>query len=276
MKKKGILLAAVVMFGVVGLVQAQEGELHGTIDMTYQSKYVWRGFDVYGDKSAIQPSIDLDLFGTGFGFSTMAHRANSSEYEDFERWDYTLYYQNNLCEGEAYQTNYRLSWVHYNFPDGAVRDYDLDEIHAFLSWPKICPAGVVPSYVLVKLWPTSSGSKVGSKAVNPMGMRTRGTASGWAHIFMLDYGWTIPGLSPDVPEQVLNLHSEFIYNDGVGPGGQNVDQDWSNMVLGISTDFDLGNSLTFTPGVFHQITMDDSVNDDKDETWVSLCMRYTF
>lgn len=179
MKKKGILLAAVVMFGVAGLVQAQEGELHGTIDMTYQSKYVWRGFDVYGDKGAIQPSIDLDLFGTGFGLNVMVHRANSSGYEDFERWDYNLYYHNCIFEEESYATLYRIGWVHYNYPDGAVRDYDLDEIHTIFSWPKICPAGVVPSYCLVKLWPTSSGSKVGSKAMNPMGMRTRGTASGW-------------------------------------------------------------------------------------------------
>lgn len=276
MKKKGILLAAVVMFGVAGLVQAQQGELHGTIDMTYQSKYVWRGFDVYGDKSAIQPSIDLDLFGTGFGLNVMGHRANSDKYEDFERWDYNLYYQNSLFEEETYATNYRIGWVHYNYPDGAMRDYDLDEIHTIFSWPKICPAGVVPSYCLVKLWPTSSGSKVGSKAMNPMGMRTRGTASGWAHIFMLDYGWTIPGLCPDTPEQVLNLHTEMVYNDGVGPGGQNVDHDWTNITFGISTDFDLGNNLTFTPGVHHQVTMDDSANDDKDETWVTLSMRYTF
>lgn len=276
MKKKGILLAAVVLLGTTGLVQAQQGELHGTIDVTYLSKYVWRGFDVYGDKSAIQPSIDLDLFGTGFGFSTMMHRANSDKYEDFERWDYTLYYQNSLFEEETYATNYRIGWVHYNYPDGAVRDYDLDEIHTIFSWPKICPAGVVPSYVLVKLWPTSSGSKVGSKAMNPMGMRTRGTASGWAHIFMLDYGWTVADLMPEIPEQVLNLHAEFIYNDGVGPGGQNVDQDWSNAVFGISTDFDLGNNLTFTPGVYHQVTMDDSINDDKDETWVTLSMTYKF
>jgi hypothetical protein len=272
MKKKGILLAVVILLGTVGFVQAQEGEsaLHGTIDVTYLSKYVWRGFDIYGDKSAIRPSIDLDLFGTGFGVSVAAHRANSSGFEDGERWDYALYYQNSLFEEETYATNYRLSWIHYNFPDSAMRDYDLDEIQAFLSWPKICPAGVVPSYVLVKLWPTSSGSKVGSRS--PFG----GTASGWAHIFMLDYPWTVENLLPEIPEQVFNIHSEFVYNDGVGPGGQNVDQDWSNMVVGISTDFDLGNSLTFTPGVYHQVTMDDSVNDDKDETWVSLGMRYTF
>ena len=279
MKKKGILLVTVMLLSAWGIVQAQEGELHGVIDVTYLSKYVWRGFDIYGDKSAIQPSVDLDLYGTGFGVSVMGHRANSSEYENGERWDYSLYYHNSLFDDEVYATNYRLSWVYYNYPDQprkgtmAAPNAALQEINAVLSWPKILPIkGLVPSYVLVKLWPSKSGSFSGAKS--PMG----GTASGWAHIFMLDYALPVQTESflPGTTEQVLNLHTELIYNDGVGPAGQNVDHDWSNMVFGVSTDFDLGNDLTFTPGLYHQVTLDDSVNDDKDETWVSLSMKYKF
>ena len=75
--KKVILIAAVCLFAAAGLAQAEVGELHGVIDLTFQSKYIWRGFDVYGDKSAIQPSNDLDLFGSGFGLNITGHRANS-------------------------------------------------------------------------------------------------------------------------------------------------------------------------------------------------------
>jgi hypothetical protein len=278
MRKKGILVLAVILFSMGGLVQAEEGKLSGTIDVTYLSKYVWRGFDIYGDKSAIQPSIDLDLYGTGLGFSVMGHRANSDGFENGERWDYTLYYQNGLFADEAYATNYRIGWVYYNYPDQprrgtmAAPNADLQELHTILSWPNVCPAGIIPSYCLVKLWPARSGSFSGSKS--PMG----GTASGWAHIFMLDYPWKVntEGLLPGISEQVINLHTELIYNDGVGPAGQNVDQDWSNIVFGASTEFDLGNNLAFTPGIYHQITFDDSVNGDKDETWVSLGMKYRF
>lgn len=273
MNKKGILLIVVILLSTAGLVEVQGGELRGVVDVTYLSKYVWRGFDIYGDKSAIQPSIDLDLYQTGFGSSIMAHRANSSGFENGERWDYTLYYQNSLFDDELYATNYRLGWVNYNFPDSDRQDYDLQEIHAIFSWPKILSIErLVPSYVLVKLWPSSSDSLVGARS--PFG----GTASGWAHIFMLDYGLPVrtEGLLPGTTEQMINLHSEFVYNDGVHPGGGNVDQDWSNAVFGISTDFDLGNNFAFTPGVYHQITFDDSVNDDKDETWVSLSVKYKF
>lgn len=271
--KKGILLAVVVLLGTAGFVQAQEGELHGVIDVTYLSKYVWRGFDIYGDKSAIQPSIDLDLYGTGFGINLMGHRANSDKYENGERWDYTLYYANSLYEGEDYETLYRLGYVYYNYPDNSshtTKSIDLQELQAVLTWPKICPMGVVPSYVLVKLWPSNSNTAVGSASTST------GTASGWAHIFMLGYDLAVPGLLPETPEQILHLHAEAIYNDGVGPNGANVDQDWSNAVFGVSTDFDLGNNLTLTPGAWHQVTMDKSVNADKDETWIGLSMKYEF
>ena len=83
-----ILVTVVFLLAVGSFAQAQDSELHGSVDLTYQSKYIWRGFDVYGDKSAIQPSLDLDLFGTGLGFNVMGHRANSSGYEAAERWDY--------------------------------------------------------------------------------------------------------------------------------------------------------------------------------------------
>ena len=271
MRKEGILLAAAILFSAVGFAQAQNGDLHGVIDLTYQSKYVWRGFDIYNDKSAIQPSIDLDLFGTGLGVRVEGHRANSSGHENSERWDYTLYYQNILCPDEACAIQYRLGWVYYNYPDMSSGTADLQEIHAVMSMPKILPMeGLVPSYVLVKLWPSESGSMVGSKSP------PCGTASGFAHIFMLDYSMPIQGLLPDTPEQNLHLHSEFVFNDGVGPNGANVDHDWSNAVFGVSTNFDLAENLVLTPGVYHQITMDKSVNPDKDETWLAMSMAYKF
>ena len=279
MKKQGILLAAVFLFCAMGFAQAQESELHGSVDLTFQSKYLWRGFDIYNDTSAIQPSLDLDLFGTGLGINVMGHRANSSGYENAERWDYTLYYQNGLFQEEDYALMYRLGWVYYNFPQINASDADLQEIHTVLSLPKAIPGGIVPSYVLVKLWPSYSGSLVASNldlSARPPQPNSKGTASGWAHIFMLDYPLTVGGILPDTPEQVLNLHAEVVYNDGVGPGGQDVDHDWSNAVFGISTGFDLSEGLVLTPGVYHQVTMDDSVNDDKSETWVTLSMTYNF
>jgi hypothetical protein len=273
MKKQWILLAVVVLFCAIGFARAQgqkqDAELHGSVDFTYQSKYIWRGFDLYGDKSAMQPSLDLDMFGTGFGMNIMGHRANSSGFERAERWDYTLYYQNMLFPDDALATMYRVGWVYYNYPQGHNQDADLQEMHAVLSLPKAIPCGLVPSYVLVKLWPNSSSSLIGAP-------KSDGTASGWAHIFMLDYPLTVGGILPDTPEQVFNLHTEIVYNDGVHPGGPDVDHDWSNIVFGVSTGINLADELVLTPGVYHQVTMENTVNDDKDETWVTMSLTYKF
>jgi hypothetical protein len=268
--KQKVLFAAIVLLAATALVQAQD-ELHGSIDVTYQSKYVWRGFDIYGDKSAIQPSLNLDLYGTGFGIGVTGHRANSDKYENGERWDYSVNYRNALFGGESYLTQYMIGWVSYNYPDHSRKFADIQEAFAALSWPEILPVeGLVPTYVLVKLWPTGSSTVVGS------GSPSTGTASGFAHIFMLDYGLSIEDLIPDMPEQILKLHSEVVFNDGVGPGGQNIDHDWSNVVFGVATDFDLAENVVLTPAVYYQVTMDKSVNTDQDELWCTLGMKYSF
>lgn len=282
--KKSVLAGIVVLFAVGGVLQAQDGELHGVVDMTYQSKYLWRGIDVYGDKSAFQPSLMLDLFGTGFGLSVEGHRANSSGFETTERWDFTLFYKNAICPDEDFITQYLIGWRYFYFPDapldlppalaGMSGEIDLQELHLVLSWPKILPVeGLVPTYVLVKLWPAESKSFVGSQNIPGL---TAGTASGFAHIFMLDYGFPIQGLNPATPEQIVRLHSEVVFNDGVDPRGIGVDHDWSNAVFGISTDFELAENVNLTPGVYYQVTMDKSINDDKDETWFTLGLSYKF
>jgi hypothetical protein len=275
MKQVVLSLAVVLLMVTAGIAQTWEGDwlglqgdLHGMFELSYQSKYIWRGIDVYNDKSAVQAYFDLDLYGSGLGLSVAAHRANSSGWEAFERWDYTLYYQNVLFAEEPYATNYRVGWVYYNFPEHNAKDFDIQEMHGILSWPNILPVkGLRPSYVAVKLWPSKHGSVVEQWS--------SGTASGWAHILMLDYSFPIPGLMPEIPEQMVNLHSELVYNDGVHPAGFNVDQDWSNAVIGASTDFDLGYNVTFTPAVYYQASMDTSINTE-DETWVTLSVRYTF
>jgi hypothetical protein len=38
----------------------------------------------------------------------------------------------------------------------------------------------------------------------------------------------------------------------------------------------MGGNISLTPGVYHQITMDKSINDDKDETWAMLSATYKF
>ncbi len=260
--KKVILLTAVILLSATTFAQAQDGELTGTVDVTYMSQYIWRGYNMWGNQSTIQPSIDLDLYGTGLGLNVIWKRANTSGFEVEEELDFTLSYSNTLYEYETYATNYTVGWMYYNFPDGPWVPQgpciDLQEFFATLSWPEICPEGVVPSYTVIKLWNNEEYSPVNAY-------------SGFLHVLGLSYDLPMEGLLPDTPEQILNLSVATVYNDGV----LGADHDWSHAVLGVSTGFDLGNDCTLTPGVYYQSSWDNSVNPS-DEFWATVGVSYAF
>jgi hypothetical protein len=261
--KKVILLTAVVLLSATTFAQAQE-ELTGTVDVTYLSQYIWYGFRMYDNQSAIQPSIDLDLYDTGLGLNVLWSRANTSGYESEEELRYTLTYNNSLYEYETYATDYQVGWTYYDFPNTASDRSDLQEAYATLSWPEICPEGVVPSYTILKMWASKEYSYADE-------------ISGWLHILGVDYDLPVEGLLPDTPEQILHLSAAMVYNDGaVGIGaGSSADRDWSHAVFGVTTDFDLGNDCTLRPGLYYQSSMEDTVNPS-DEFWATVGVSYAF
>ena len=277
--KKGILLTAVILLSTAGFVQAQEGELSGTLDVTYLSAYLWRGFEVYPGahgEGVIRPSIDLDLYGTGFGLNVLWTRANSAavdahgggySFENQERIELTLSYSSSYFEYETYATDYTIGWMYYEFPDMPSDNSDMQEIFASFSWPEICPEGVIPSYTIIGLWKSESGHPGSMPSVKT------NDVSGAMHIFGLSYDLPVEDLLPDLPEQILHLSLAMVYNAGALRA--NVDHEWSHAVLGVSTDFDLGNDVTLTPGVYYQSSWEDTVNGS-DEIWCSLSVSYPF
>ncbi len=281
--KKRILLAAVILLSTVGFAQAQEGELSGTIDVTYRSAYTWYGIDkmvgAHGE-GATETTLDLDLYGTGLGLSTKWIVANTSSVRSGdslvnaeELW-LTLSYGSSCYEYETYATNYTIGWTYYDFPDMSSSFSDTQEISVSLSWPEISPEGIVPSYTILRMWKSESGRPSSPTAARRL---PQSDISGWIHIAGLGYDMPIEDLIPDLPEQILHLSAALVYNEGAGATG--VDHDLSHFVLGVSTDFDLGNNLTLTPGVYHQRVLEKSIRDinqDKDLTWVSVGLKYAF
>lgn len=281
---KRVVFAAVLLVAATAMGQDWEGDLqdgtesevaplHVMVGATWDSKYIWRGFDMYDDKSATHLLVDLNLFETGFGVSAVGHRANSSGFEEQERWDGTVYYQSGLWAGEPYAMNFRFGFVHYLFPelnDGESRD--MQEGQVVLAWPNLLPIqGLQPSYAAIKMWPADSGSQLPD------------SASGWMHIFMLDYGFSVPAVVPGMSDHVITLHSEVVYNGGVSVTQRfpNPDHDVTHAVFGASTDlaFGEGGNIVLTPAVYYQITMESSISEDGDkdnELWVSLGLKYSF
>jgi len=284
MKEKAILMSVAVFLSVAGLVQAQPGELHGVIDLTYQSRFIWRGFDWYArNHSAIVPSADIDFYGTGFGANITWARAVGSGFENKEWIVYNPYYRNSCWQDTPHQMDYRVGWKYFNHPDGPLRhschprDLDFQEFFADFSWPGACPGGFVPHYECAVIWPDKGGRR--ADGCPRSYFRQYG---GWFHTFGIRKDWAVPGFLPETPEQTIHTSLDIVYNDGAGPtpisGRNNADHDWSHAVFGVSTDFLLSEShsrLILTPGIYYQSSWDDSVNTS-DEYWVTLSLKYEF
>ena len=248
-------------------------EPHAMVGVTWESQYIWRGFDLFRDEGAVHAMADLNLFDSGFGVSAVGHQSISDAFGELQRWDGTFYYQNVLASGEPLATNFRLGYVYYYYPKtnfGLTQD--LMEGHVVLSWPNLLPIqGLQPSYAFAYTWPGRKNDW--AQSANPTYDED---VKGMYHILMLDYAFTVPGLIT-LDDQVVKLHSELVWNDGQSPLGTKVVSGFSDAVIGASTDFVFGadRNIVLTPAVYYQFSFEDTVNEEN-EFWASVSLKFAF
>ncbi len=256
--KKEIFFIAIIILSAVNHAQSQEEQLGVTFDLTYLSKWLSKGVEAYGSHGALFKTVDLDFWGSGFGTKVTHRNAFGSGYVDQQRFDYRPYYKGSLFEDTPYTMNYNLSagYEHYPRRDRKSANTTWEWIFAF-SWPNIMPEGFTPSYIAHYEYAAGENYTKQSGADIP---------SGWVHRFILSYDLKV--LEPAEP---LRLSSELAYTDGLG----GAEHDWSYATFGVSTEFKITDNLSFLPGVYHQISMEDSVATH-DITYTGLSMRYKF
>lgn len=265
MDKVKILLVAAVLLSTAGLAQGED-KIGATFDITYMSKLMDKGGEYYGQKGGFLQTLDLDLWGTGFGVAVGHREAISSGYVNKERFDYVIHYGNSMFDGETYKTNYSLAWIFHQFPDQPRSTGNYYEYVLALSWDELLPGGLCPNYTMA--YETPAGHGYGNR-----------NSAGFWHLFGLSCGVKVPGL-PGLPSSSdgstdldCKLSVEAAYRDGMGGGA--TDHDWSHMTLGASTKFQVSECLSFVPGLYHQISMDDSVCKG-DVTYASLSLKFEF
>lgn len=260
MEVKKSVLFTVIMFMAVG-VFCQAGEkcdskdLKVTFDLTYTSKWMSKGVEAYGEQGGLFKTIDVDLWGSGFGFK-VTHRNATVGRVDAQRFDFRPYYQNKFFEGESYQTNYNIG-VGYEYYPGLSplkANTTWEWIGAF-SWPKLLSCGVVPSYIVHYEYPAYGGQANHNNV-------------GWVHRFLLSYGIKMPDTLPNP----LTVSTEVARYEGLADRGS----DWAYFTVGLKTKLDITKNLTFVPGVYHQVTMDDKISKRKSITYTMLSMKYAF
>jgi hypothetical protein len=248
--------------------------LHGLAGGSWDSQYVWRGFDMSKGDSVVDVFANVNLFDTGFGISAVGYQGISEAFGSLQQWNGAVFYQNGLFAGEPYATNFRIGAVYYYYPKtnyGLTED--LVEGHVILAWPNLLPIkGLQPSYVFAYVRPGQTNPW--AEYNNP---NFDENATGMFHIAMLDYAFTVPAVLPGMDEQMVRLHSELVYNTGMSPFGTEVKSGFSDAVVGASTDFTFGanKNIVLTPSLYYQFSLEETVNPDN-EFWGGISLKYLF
>jgi hypothetical protein len=255
-----------------GAAWAAEGKLGTDVDIAWASKFIWRGMDMGDNKAAFQPSINFDLWGSGFSTKVTGHwlGADTNGAESAlptEALLYSLTYANSLQKGDAAQVDYALTYTYWDFYATGSDVADFQDLALSLALPKVFgESGFVPKYTLAYSWSGRPGPTHGALGGSP------DSAAGFVHIVGLDYNVKLC----DLP---VTFSAEAVYNDGTygaRDGAGEVDHDWSHIVWGASTSFKCPvTGAKVTPGIYYQTSMDDSVNQN-DELWTTLSYKLSF
>lgn len=270
---KKALVGMVILLSVVAFVNAAEPAttepaplIEGfttTFDVTYVTKYIWRGFNIYGSHGAIQPSVDL-AHESGFSANVWMsmpvgsgeNDAGQSINDELTEFDYTLAYSSSIFE-DVYQTNYKVGWRYYDFTKTSTKDADMQEVFAEISMPNLIGNGFTPRAGVYQMWNSKSGG-------------ANSGAAGTIYAMGFGYGFTLE----QAPELPMNFSWDIVYNDGTG--GSGVDHDWSHMVFGLSTVLDCPvTSGKIVPAIYWQNSFEDTVNED-DELWAGISFSLDF
>jgi hypothetical protein len=255
MKRVSLLIVTMLLLCTPFVHAEDEEKLGVTLDLTYVSKWLSKGVEAYGQKGGLFKSVDFDLYNSGFGVKVIHRNSISAGYVDKERIDFRPYYKNKFFEGQPHQTNYNIS-VGYEYYPGLSRPKANTtwEWVLALSWPELLESGIVPAYIVHYEYPVSGGD-------------TYAHITGWVHRFLLNYDLDVNQL-----QSPLHLSAEIAYVDGLG--GR--EHDWAYNTYGISTKFTLAENLYLVPGLYHQISIGDTVSKAKDITYTQVSLKYKF
>jgi hypothetical protein len=249
-----------------GAAWAAEGKLGVDMDLTWASKVIWRGLDVGDNKAGFMPSVNFDLWGSGFSTSVMGYWAgaesNGAEAGlPTEKYVYMFAYANSFNKGDAGQVDYNLTYSYHDYYAHNSSYNDYQDLALTLSLPKLWEC-VVPRYTAAYSWSGRPGPTPGYLGSDHEG------PSGFFHIVGVDYNFKLA-------DQPFTFSADATYNDGAfAYYGQTSDHEWSHVTWGMRTAFKIGSGMLI-PGIYYQTSMDDSVNKN-DEFYTAISYKFSF
>jgi hypothetical protein len=243
-------------------LQIGDRKLGITMYGTFVTKYIWRGYDLFGNRGAWQPSITLDYEGlyAGVWGSWAVERGRV----DATELDYYVGYGRSFFDRMRYAVQAVTAYTYYDFPksdtlSGEDGIGDAQELTFGVSLPRLFPVGassLVPSYVGYYEWAGIQNSD--------------DVDNGWIHTFGLGYDLPIPKLIKNLDEQTLSLNWDITYNDGTFGSRPGWSHSTARLAAGVTW-----RGLSFTSALHHQWSFEATVNDE-DELYGSFSLTFEF
>jgi len=226
------------------------------LSMTYASKYIWRGYDVWNDEGAVQPDLFFDFTTVSLYAGIWASLVTDDQCIDgfgdhcasWNERDYYLGHYGTLLDGKPLQIDYDISYTYFDFYRQS--DSDTQELGLLVKHPKLIENVGVPYWGMYYGWPVSG---VGHSKFFKLGLESTFNLAG----------------------QALNTVIETVWDDGAG--GFGVGEGISHVKVGIGTPTTLG-GIGFEPSIYYQWAINDDVPGAllEDEFWVELSFNYSF
>lgn len=234
-----------------------------TVDLSYTSRYIWRGYDILDNAGAFQPSIDF-AHSSGLGASVwMSYPERGGWTNDLSdsrvnltEYDYTVYYKGKALADNCWETNYKIGWRYYDYIDTYTKAMDKQEVFVEAEMPKLTGNAVIPHVAVYQVWPSRSDSDIDD-------------ASGT--IYVMGFNYLLP-TEEQLPNLPLTFSWDLVFNDGASYS----DHDWSHMVWGLKSQMTCPmTGAKIVPGVYFQNSFEDTVNTS-DEFWATVSYSLTF
>ena len=233
-----------------------------TFHNEYSSKYMWRGFNEFDELGTWHQRIDFHL-GGGWAIELLSYipigdgeTDHHDHIKDFLEFKYELVYHNTLNEGESNETQYKVNYIYFDFPNLEGGDpQNADEIGIELSFPNLWEIGgtpLIPTVYVGHYMPKDHGED----SMYASFRLENEVAIGW------------------FPNPVT-IYGETGYHDGFDNGAHHSDSEFTHVVFGFSTDIEiLGTEVT--PFLNYQVSMDGTQDQNSADLWGGVGASVSF
>jgi hypothetical protein len=296
------LLAVVVFTSFVSVAAAQE--MNASLETTFMSKYMWHGFESFGNKAGTSADFKVELGDSGLYFGTEYMTPNSSGSVNVNSFDnhpdiagslvdrakfiYYAGYKFNLFEVETFNTALDFTYKYHDYYRISSTVLDQQEFNLLAEWPDLIGGGLVPYYQATYLSDGDGGKSIYDPTINFPNPTTYGNdqnahINGWLHKVGIAYD--MPLNVPELGMYDLRLMVDTVYNDGAwesGKASRNMGgasmgggSEWTHVTYGAETGMDLGFG-NIGMGVYYQHAIADDYTNLNNTFYSTISYKMEF